>query len=1029
MGPDKRLVPISFAGGIDTKTDPKQLVPGKLLDLQNGIFQQTGAINRRWGYKALGTGILGTSSVIAAAYAVQAFNNELLLYDGLSAYSYIPATDNWAQRGSIVSVIETNSQVIANSSQQLSPDFGTLNGIEVYAWEDSRGGIRYSVRDASTGAFLLVDQPLFAGMGSIIRPKVMPFPPNNALAIFFADSAGHLGYVPISTAAPAQASAPVYLFSGLPTPVMYDAVASNNLVFLVYYTGLVLGNLTYTTARLSNLQSVDWSIIAFGHFSQNIQALNIAASATNVWISFGGYNGTNLVVEVLARNQATSGGFAGHAILNAAVGTTISALAGTVTTVAGVETLNVFIDVQDPGGNPSKELLYFNTGDVNGSSRYSTSPPVFLRSVGLASKAFQYNGAVYVNVAYQSPNNGSQSTYFTIDGSGRVVAKIFPGLCGGLIQNSDSILPECPAIAPGIFKFTNLIRGTVNTVGGQVVALLGVNATKLDFADTNHFLSESLNGDLYTIGGILQVYDGAQYVEHGFHVYPEAIVATPSASGGSMATGAYNYVFTYEWVNNNNQNDISAPSFAIAVNVTGPTGSVQFTIPTLRLTKKSRVKIVVYRTTATGTILYRVTSALVPLYNDPTVDTVTFTDTLADASVTSNGAMYTQPLNVNAGNPVLPNSAPPSCSLIATFDDRIILSGLDDPYSWWMSEQAIPGAPAQFAAALAQRLDPDGGSITALVRMDDKLVFFKSNAIFYISGSGPTATGDGSQLTTPALIPSGEVGCISQNAVVLTPIGILFQSANGIYLLDRALNVTYKGAPVEKYTSPNQLGLTITSATLVPNQWAIFTTTSGTALVYDFFYDQWSTFTNHAAVDSDLYLGQGNVLVWASPSGQVYKQTPTTFTDAGVPIVFDMTMLLQFAGLQGYQRIYHLFLLGQFKGSPNGSHILNCWGAFDFDDAFTALSSIPVDGTLGMSLFGSSSPFGNETPFGGVGPGQSVFQFRLDVVRKCQAMKLRVTDSQAAPGDEAFSLSALSALVGVKKGGFKMPAVKQFGVA
>lgn len=1031
METGKRLVPIAFAGGLDTKTDPKQVVPGKLLDLQNGVFQQTGAINRRWGYKVLGTNILGTSQSITSAYAIQAFNEELLLYDGLKAYSYIPANDAWAQRGSIVSVIETNTQVIANSSQQLSPDFGTLNGIEVYAWEDSRGGIRYSVRDAATGAFVLVDQPLYAGMPStIIRPKVMPVSTSNALAIFYADGAGHISYVPVFTGNPTAAQAPVTLFSGIPTPVIYDVTYAAPYVFITYAAGFFGGNQNLVWARISSLHSIDWQHTqGYGGASPTPLSLNIASTATYVWVTFAGTFTTLTQISTFQVLQSSGGAVHGPTEMNLAGNPVVPSIGcvGMPNTNSNAERIAVFVEVQ--GATPSQELIYYTTLDSNQNTLYpSNSVPVFARSVGLASKPFQYNGAIYLNVAYQS---NQQSTYFTLDSSGNVVAKIFPGLCGGLIQNSDSILPECPAISPGIFKFANLVRGTVNTVAGQVVALLGVNATKLDFADSNHFLSESLNGDLYTIGGILQQYDGSQYVEHGFHIYPEVAAAnfTPSGSGGSMAGGSYFYAITYEWVNNNNQTDISTPSTPIQVTVPGgSTGSVAVVIPTLRLTKKQNVKIVVYRTTASGTILYRVTSALVPLYNNPAVDSVTFTDTLADASITSNGALYTQPLNLQAGNPILPNSAPPSCSLIATFDDRIVLSGLDDPYAYWISQQAIPGAPAQFSASLVTRLDPDGGPITAILRMDDKLVFFKENAIFYIAGTGPSATGDGSQITPPALIPSGEVGCISPNAIVLSPIGILFQSANGIYLLDRALNVSYKGAPVEKFTSPNQLGLTITSASLIPNQWVIFTTTSGTALVYDYFYDQWSTFTNHMAIDSDLYLGQGDVFAWVKPSGQVYLQTPTTFTDAGQPIVFDATMLLQFAGLQGFQRIYHLFLLGQYKGSPNGTHQLTCWGAYDFDDSFTTLATIPIDTTLGLSTFGSVSPFGTDAVFGGVGPGQSVFQFRLDVLRKTQAMKLRITDSQQAPGDEAFSLSAISAIVGVKKGGFKLPAVKQFGV-
>jgi hypothetical protein len=438
---------------------------------------------------------------------------------------------------------------------------------------------------------------------------------------------------------------------------------------------------------------------------------------------------------------------------------------------------------------------------------------------------------------------------------------------------------------------------------------------------------------------------------------------------------------------------------------------------------------VVYRTVgaggSTGQILYRVTSAVVPLYNNPLVDTVTFTDTLADASITSNGAMYTQPLTVGT-NPVIPNDSPPACAFITTFSNRLVISGGDLSSILWYTQTAIPGTPAQFSSLLTLNVDPDGGPITSVARMDDKLVIFKQSGIFYITGLGPTATGDLNDFGLPIQIPSGDVGCSSSNSIVLTPQGLLFQSLNGIYLLDRGLNCTYKGAPVEAYTAPTGQGLTITSATLVPNQWVIFTTSSGVALVYDYFYDQWSTFTNHPAFDADLWIGGNNLFVWASAStGVLYKQTQNAYSDNGLPIPFSLTTSwLTFAQIQGYQRVYHAFLLGQYKGA----HTLNVGVGYDYDSPFSAVAAIPVSTSLGLTTFGQASPFGNESPFGGAFQGAAVYQWRLDLLRKCQAVRFQITDVEAAPGNEAFSLSSLGLLVGVKAGGNKVGAIKQFGV-
>lgn len=1048
-GPQKVLVPVPFAGGIDSKTDPAQVAPGKLIDLQNGVFRQTGAVGRRWGYKALGQSVIGGTAEIEACAAIQPFNDELLLFDGQAAYSYIEANDAWVNKGEVVSIIQSNQQIIAGNSQQLSPDFGTLGGIEVYAWEDSRGGIRYSVFDAKSGTSVVTDRPLYPGMNSAAaRPKIIPFAAAGVILIFFDDSYGDIAYVKINPLNPSlqptgadtiiNANIAGYFGAGT-SPMYYDAAMAGD--------GLTVHVAAIPTGVLAppGIEPFVGAIDATFHTP--------AGWSTTVSSGTGNTTGTPVVAIVadpvngnmiiLFTNQSSVAPCSIYAITyKAATGVVLTETflaqnnitgvpAQSVTGIVANGSLTVFFEtpLANTGAtaNPIYQRIWTTTYPlplVFNVTSFAQPTTIFKRSVGLASKPFQYNGAIYLNVAYQS---NLQSTYFTLDANGNVVGKVFAGLCGGLISSSDYTLPECPAVSPGVFKYANLIKGAPNVEDGTVVALLGVNATKLDFFDSNQFLSASINESLYTVGGVLQAYDGAEFVELNFNVYPETIILFPTTGGGQSA-GVYNYCVTYEWADNNDRTDISSPSVAQSVTLTAGQ-AVEITVPTLQLTKKGMVKIVIYRTLANDVILYRVTSAVVPFYNNPAFDFLSFTDTLADVDLQSNGAMYTQPLAVGA-DPVCPNNAPPACSLIATYATRLFIAGLDDPYTIWFSQQTLANSPMQFSALLTYKTDPDGGPITALYRMDANFFIFKSNAIFYITGQGPTPTGDADDLGVPVSVPSGAVGCVSQNSIVETPVGLLFQSSNGIYLLDRGLNVSYKGAPVEKFND-----LVITSATLIPNQWVVFTTTSGLALVYDYYYDQWSTFTNHDAIDSALYLGAGDLFAYAQPDGTVLLQTPDAFSDFGSPIPFSLTTAIinpgalsstvGGTGLQGFQRVYHAFLLGTY----DGPHNLQVGCAFDYDETFTALAPIAVDSILGSSTFGSTSPYGADAFFGGGGSGQQVYQFRVDVLRKCQGIQFQITDSQSAPGNEGFSLSALSLVIGVKRGGNKVPAIKQIGAA
>src|SRR5665213_502774 len=153
----KQMIPIQFGGGINTKIDPKQLQAGSLLTLQNGQFSKAGKINKRYGYDVLSSTIEGGGN-ITAGIELANYKNELILFDGINIYTYLPATGNWSNRGVAISITTEDKDIIrSSSSQQLNPDMAYLSGMEVFAWEDSRGGIYYSTLDSNTKAFALSD--------------------------------------------------------------------------------------------------------------------------------------------------------------------------------------------------------------------------------------------------------------------------------------------------------------------------------------------------------------------------------------------------------------------------------------------------------------------------------------------------------------------------------------------------------------------------------------------------------------------------------------------------------------------------------------------------------------------------------------------------------------------------------------------------------------------------------------------------------------------------------------------------------
>lgn len=158
MALQKQNVNISLAQGLDTKTDPKQVVPGKLLLLENGIFTSPSRIKKRNGYAALSKIIEGTSTSITQGAALSNFKNELVMFSSTEIFSYSDSTTRWTDKGKASSLSISSKPVMRNTFQQTTVDSAYhSSGLEVFTWEDARGGSRYSIIDSATGESIAPD--------------------------------------------------------------------------------------------------------------------------------------------------------------------------------------------------------------------------------------------------------------------------------------------------------------------------------------------------------------------------------------------------------------------------------------------------------------------------------------------------------------------------------------------------------------------------------------------------------------------------------------------------------------------------------------------------------------------------------------------------------------------------------------------------------------------------------------------------------------------------------------------------------
>ncbi len=1006
MALTKTPVPINFSQGLDTKGDPKQVQLGKFLALQNSVMDKSGALVKRNGFPVI-TKLPDTDQTTITTL------NDNLLATGTNLYAFSKDTNQWLDKGLVQPIgLETKTLVRATTGQT-SPDIAvTSTGLACTVYVDSTLAY-YQVSDSNTGQQIVNRTALPA---TATNPRVFLLD-RYFIITFIATVAGipHLQYIAVPISMPASPSIAtdisdvVYALTG-----GYDAYVTSNTMFIAWKAT----SSTIRVTALSNTLIVSSPTTITSHVSDLMSVTAEIAGAINlVWVSYWdssanhGYtsaysNSGGILTQVLAPTQIITG-------------TVINEL--TSISQDGVLTI-IYENNNTYNFSPNAKSDYVSTRTLT-SAGVLTSAAVILRSVGLASKAFiDANGVIYVLATYGEAN---QPTYFLIDSSGNIYMRLCYANGGGYAASQ--VLPSVTMVddtyyIPYLIKdfLVSTNKGTSLPTGTPVNGLytqVGINLAKITINTEPQYSSE-IAGALHLTGGQLWEYDGLRPVEHSFHVWPENVACTTATGSGSIAASTYYYVFCYEWTDNQGNLHRSAPSIPLKQVTTTASSTNTLKVPTLRMTYKltpNPVRIVGCRWSTAQQTYYQFTSITSPTVNDTTVDNVTITDTQADATILGTTLLYTT-------GSVVENIAAPASTHSALFKNRLWLIDAEDQNLLWYSKVVIQNTPVEMSDLLTVYVAPTSGAqgstgpVKALGAMDDKLIIFKNNAIYYLTGTGPDNTGANNDFTDPIFITSA-VGCSNPSSVVLMSNGIMFQSDKGIWLLGRDLSTQYIGAPVEYWN--NQ---TVVAAQTIPGTNEIrFTLGNNITLMYDYYYNQWGTFNNQFAISSTLYNGMHTYL---NSYGQVFKETPGTYLDGSQPVLLSFTTSwINVAGVQGYERLYEML----FEGTYYTPFKLQVQLAYDYNPS-------PVQSTLILpdnyaAKWGREALWGSGGPWGGPG---NVFEARLFPERqKCEAFQITVNEIYdpslgAAPG-QGLSLSGLALLVGVKKGTRTSKASQSFG--
>jgi hypothetical protein len=1001
MALQKQPVNIDFSKGLDTKTDPYQIPLGNFARLKNMVFDKAKRLTKRNGY--------GQITVLPNPVSFLTTFQENLTGIGKTLQAFSAGSNTWVAKGNLQPVSLTTLPLIRNNYTQTQVDTAVSNNnlvCTVYT-ETGNGSTtyKYAVADSITGQNILPPAVIPTTITETTAPRVF------FLGIYFVivfGTAASLRYVAISSVLPVAPTVST-TFSALFTPdsrMNFDGVVANNSLYIAW-NGSDIGGSIRVGALSATLIPSSTHVIT----GQSAQIMSISADNSgitpNLYVSWWNSTSNNISTAVLSHS------------LGIILGTTTvvsSQVITNLTTVSnnGLETLYYEIP-NNYTYDASIPTHYISTNTVTVTGTVGT-PGVFARSVGLASKAFQIDGDNYVLGVYVSP---TQPTYFLFNGLGQVVSRLAYSNGGGYRVTG---LPEVNVNgfnATVGYEYADLVQavnksqGLVSPLG--VYSQTGINSVTFTLGTIPK--SVEIGNTLNLTGGFLWTYDGYSPVENDFFLWPDSIEATTATTGGALTEQTYFYQVLYEWTDNQGNPYRSAPSIPISVVTTGTTSANTINIPTLRLTYKlaNPVKITIYRWSTGQQNYYEITSILLPLLNDTAVDSVQFVDTRMDSDILGNALIYTT-------GGVVEDVGAPSFNSLTLFDDRLWGIDAEDPNLLWYSKQVIENTPVEmsdlFTLYVAPSISAQGstGETKCIVPMDDKLILFKRDALYYINGSGPDNTGANSQYSQPTFIAS-TVGSENQSSIVYTPMGLMFQSDKGIWLLDRGLNTSYIGAPVEDYT----IGAVVQSAVNVPGTNQIrFTLDTGITLMFDYFFQQWGTFEGVPAISSTLYR---SLHTYVDTFNRVFQETPGIYLDGSNPVLQGFTTgWVASAGLQGYQRIYWMHLLGTYY-SP---HTLSVQIAYDYNSNPVQQTSFKPNNFSGP--WGSLPNWGSAGAWGG---STNVEKGRIFFAKmKCQSFQVVVDEvfdsSFGTVAGAGLTLSGLNLTIGIKKSYRTQSAAQEF---
>jgi hypothetical protein len=435
--------------------------------------------------------------------------------------------------------------------------------------------------------------------------------------------------------------------------------------------------------------------------------------------------------------------------------------------------------------------------------------------------------------------------------------------------------------------------------------------TTLDMGEPDVQLSPANDSDGGgMLGGALPLqWDGCDVAELGAPTHTPVLRIDKITSGAAaiLAAGDYAYQAVIYWTDSSGLVHRSRPSKLVLTTFDGATERAVLSVGVPWSFVPAKLTARVYSTDANGTALHllatltwpnQLYSAMFSAFQTAAVDT-------AAAQIYSGGGLNEE---------IVPQPPPPAFDL-AVVGQRCWIVDAEHRSRLVPSKMRVAGVGYEFAPGLEVVLPAGAGRGVAVREWRGTPIVLTEQAVYQVSGEGPSNTLGGSGSFAPPVKVS-DIGCTNPASVVVCPGGILWQSGNRFVLLGDS-GVSY----VSTFGCTHDVSAAVCLRKY--SEVLFFSSTQLEVRVYHYDTGKWSTYDAQAlpgyvlAAHTLPYDADSALLATLESSTPTFRRVDAESVSSAANIVLETDWVLLGGDFQDHVDLRRLVFNGRLAGPHN----------------------------------------------------------------------------------------------------------------